>query len=181
MGQFTLSIDGDCAVIKGFNADIDLHIQRCLWHIPHQFKHYLWMDNIERKTSIWLTIMARCLEFVSLPKAVVDDPKILDVMLKDKEKQYADLVALLEDNNCLACLSHLQNAYPNMFTNFRKGWEGKTTSLIERVMRTVNLRVNVGKWSTKGVLNAVKIRLAYYYNGFNPSLNHDHVFVRRIT
>jgi len=181
MGRFNLSLDGDCAIIKGFNADIGLHIQRCLWHIPHQFKHYLWMDKIKRKTPLWLTIMARCLEFVSLPKNVVDDPKIIAIMLKDKEKEYEALVKLLEDNNCSACLSHLQNAYPNMFTNFRKGWEGKTTSLIERVMRTINLRVNVGKWSSKGVLNAVKIRLAHYYNGFNPNLNHDHVFVRRIT
>ena len=67
-----------------------------------------------------------------------------------------------------------------MFTNFSKQWEGKTTSLIERVMRTVNLRVNVGKWSTKGVLNAVKVRLAYYYNGFNPMLNHKKVIVTRV-
>jgi len=34
-------------------------------------------------------------------------------------------------------------------------------------MRTVNLRVNVGKWSTAGGLNVVKVRLAYYYNDFD--------------
>jgi len=51
-----------------------------------------------------------------------------------------------------------------------KKWQGKTTSLIERIMRTVNLGVNVGKWSTQGVLNVIKVRLAYYYNGFNPQL-----------
>ena len=48
-------------------------------------------------------------------------------------------------------------------------------------MRTVNLRVNVGKWSTKGALNDIKIRLAYYYNGFNPQLKHGPTSVTRLT
>ena len=68
-----------------------------------------------------------------------------------------------------------------MFTNFSNQWQGKTTSLIERIMRTVNLRVNVGKWSTKGVLNAMKIRLAYYYNGFNPQLKYGAISAARLT
>jgi hypothetical protein len=38
---------------------------------------------------------------------------------------------------------------------------------VERLMKTVNMRINVGKWSDSGSLNAVKIRLAYYYNGFD--------------
>lgn len=181
MGEFRLSVDGDCAIIKGFGADIDLHIQRCLWHIPHQFKHYLWMDKVKSKSPLWLTIMAKCLSFVSLPKTVIDDPQILDSMLKQKEDAYQELIALLEENDCSSCLSHIKNAYPNMFTNFRNKWQGKTTSLIERIMRTVNLRVNVGKWSTKGALNVVKIRLAYYYNGFNPQLKHGPVSATRLT
>ena len=44
MGHFRLSIDDDCAILKGFDANIDLYIQRCLWHIPYQLKHCLWMD-----------------------------------------------------------------------------------------------------------------------------------------
>ena len=68
-----------------------------------------------------------------------------------------------------------------MFTNFSNKWQGKTTSLIERIMRTVNLRVNVGKWSSKGVLNVIKIRLAHYYNGFNPQLTSGGISVARLT
>ena len=34
-------------------------------------------------------------------------------------------------------------------------------------MRTVNMRVNVSKWSDDGALNVTKVRLAYYYNGFD--------------
>ena len=98
-----------------------------------------------------------------------------------KEDDYEELIALLEENNCSSCLSHIQNAYPNMFTNFSKKWKGKTTSLIERIMRTVNLRVNVGKWSTQGALNVIKIRLAYYYNGFNPQLKNGVIAATRLT
>ena len=55
-----------------------------------------------------------------------------------------------------------------MFTAFRNKLEGQTTSKVERVMRTVNMRIKIGKWSTNGALNAIKVRLAHYYNGFDP-------------
>jgi hypothetical protein len=29
------------------------------------------------------------------------------------------------------------------------------------------MRVNVSKWSLGGALNVTKVRLAYYYNGFD--------------
>ena len=124
--------------------------------------------------------MARCLRFVSLPKNIIDDTELVEQMLNDKEEEYQELIKLLKKHKCESCLSHLQNAYPNMFTNFSNQWSGKTTSLIERIMRTVNLRVNVGKWSNKGVLNAMKIRLAYYYNAFKPQFKHEKVSVTRV-
>ena len=33
----------------------------------------------------------------------------------------------------------------------------------------MNMRVNVSKWIQKGALNVTKVRLAYYYNGFDPT------------
>ncbi|MDT8318646.1 MAG: hypothetical protein RQ824_11760, partial [bacterium] len=63
--------------------------------------------------------------------------------------------------------SYLENARPDMFTAIEKRLHGKTTSKVERVMRTVNMRVNVSKWSDAGALNVTKVRLAYYYNGFD--------------
>ena len=104
MGEFRLTLDGDCAIIKSFDADIDLHIQRCLWHIPHQFKYYLWMDKVKRKSSLWLKIMALCIDFVSLPKIRIDDQQVLDSMLVQKEEAYEKLTALLEENDCSSCL-----------------------------------------------------------------------------
>jgi hypothetical protein len=54
-----------------------------------------------------------------------------------------------------------------MFTAVENRLNGKTTSKVERVMRTVNMRANVSKWSQNGALNVTKVRLAYYYNGFD--------------
>lgn len=34
-------------------------------------------------------------------------------------------------------------------------------------MRTVNMQVNMNKWSVAGVLNVTKICLAYYYSSFD--------------
>lgn len=54
-----------------------------------------------------------------------------------------------------------------MFTSIEKKLKSKTTSLVERVMKTVNFRINVGKWSENGALNVNKIRLGYYYNDYD--------------
>lgn len=66
-----------------------------------------------------------------------------------------------------ATVSYLENALPDMFTALGKRLSGKTTSKVERVMRTVNMRVTVSKWSKAGAFNVTKVRLAYYYNGFD--------------
>jgi hypothetical protein len=64
-------------------------------------------------------------------------------------------------------VAYLENARGDMFTAISNRLHGKTTSRVERVFRTVNMRINVGKWSMTGGLNVTKVRLAYYYNGFD--------------
>ncbi len=44
---------------------------------------------------------------------------------------------------------------------------GKYTSKTERSMRTLNSRINAGRWSQDGAFNVCKIRLLYYYNRLN--------------
>jgi len=44
-----------------------------------------------------------------------------------------------------------------------------TTSLVERVMRTINQRINIAQWSPRSALAVAKIRGAYYYNKFDVS------------
>ena len=55
-----------------------------------------------------------------------------------------------------------------MFSSLEKRLNGKSSSLAERVMRTVNMRVNVGKWTPRWTLNAMKLRLVHYYNDWLP-------------
>lgn len=62
---------------------------------------------------------------------------------------------------------YLMNAREEMFTAISNRLCGKTISRVERVFKTVNMRINVGKWSVDGGLNVTKVRLAYYYNGFD--------------
>ena len=40
---------------------------------------------------------------------------------------------------------YLENARPDLFTAISNRLNGKSTSRVERLMRTVNLRINVGK------------------------------------
>ena len=54
-----------------------------------------------------------------------------------------------------------------MFTAIEKRLNGKTSSKVERLMRTATMRAKVSKWSEAGALNVTEIRLAYYYNGFD--------------
>lgn len=57
-----------------------------------------------------------------------------------------------------------------MFTALENRLNGRTSSLAERVMKNVNMRINVGKWTPPGALNAMKVRLAYYYNDWQPGI-----------
>ena len=75
------------------------------------------MDGVKRKSRLWRKIMARCLRVVSLPKSIIDNADLVEQMLKDKEVDYQELIKLFEKHKCKSCLSQLQNAYPNMFTN----------------------------------------------------------------
>jgi hypothetical protein len=64
-------------------------------------------------------------------------------------------------------LVYLENAKPDIFSGIERRITGGTTSLLERVMRTVNQRINIAQWSDESALAVAKIRGAYYYNGFD--------------
>jgi hypothetical protein len=164
--QFLLVTDGDTNILKGLGDRVKVIFQRCLWHIPHQFKWYLWKDGVKRKTTPWVYGLAELLEICAL-RSLVDDPKVIRQMVASKEKRLSELIEYCRQRGWKNCVSYLENAAPDMFTAVLNRLQGKTVSLVERVMRTINLRINVGKWSVEGALNATKVRLAYYYNGFD--------------
>ncbi|NLZ63026.1 MAG: hypothetical protein GX902_04390 [Lentisphaerae bacterium] len=95
----------------------------------------------------------------------------IEPLIKLKKKDLNKLLDYCRERGCQKSATYLENASPDMFTALKNRMHGKATSQVERVMRTVNLRINYGKWSITGALNAMKIRLAFYYNGYDPSRN----------
>lgn len=163
--SFLLVTDGDTSILKGLGNKVKVLLQRCLWHIPHQLKYCLWEDKVKRKSEVWRKVLAGILDICALPK-LVDQELIADVVRRKKER-LEELISFCNQKGLAHSVAYLENARPDMFTAIDNRLKGKTTSHVERVMRTVNLRINVGKWSLKGALNVNKIRLAYYYNGFD--------------
>jgi len=170
--------DGDTSILDSL-SNITIIVQRCLWHIPHQAKYTMWEDKIKRKSEDWLYILCKLYTITSLPRLIYDDDEIATI-IKQKTKTFDKLINYCFENGYLKTYTYLLNAKPDMFTAFEKKLNGRTTSLVERVMRTVNLRIDVGKWSTCGALNALKIRLAYYYNGFDVcDKNYDKIRIQK--
>ena len=164
--KFLLVTDGDTNIFKPLKKIVNVLVQRCLWHIPHQMKYYLWKDKVKRKSAKYIYVLSELLEICAIPKQVKDD-KIIDRIIQSKEERLENLMSYCDKEGYQNCLTYLTNAKNDMFTAFKNRLNGKTTSHAERVMRTINMRINVGKWSLEGALNVNKVRLAYYYNGFD--------------
>lgn len=166
--KFLLITDGDTSIFKSLSGKVDVLLQRCLWHIPHQLKYYLWKDKAKRKSEEWLYVLGEILSICTIKSIQVDDrEEVIEKITKSKEKQIDELITYCHNKNWNSCVTYLRNAKPDMFTGIKNRLKGKTTSHAERVMRTINYRINVGKWTPEGALNVNKIRLAYYYNGFD--------------
>jgi hypothetical protein len=164
--QFLLVTDGDTNILKGLGNRVKVIVQRCLWHIPHQFKWYLWKDGVKRKSKAWLDALTQLLEICAI-RPLLEDQKVIQRMVGLKRQRLEQLTEQCRQRGWSHCATYLENAAPDMFTAVLHRLEGRTVSLVERVMRTINLRINVGKWSLAGALNVTKVRLAYYYNGFD--------------
>jgi hypothetical protein len=100
-------------------------------------------------------------------RPLVDCQDTIQAMIVSKRTRLEKTVAYCREKGFTHTVSYLENARGDMFTAIENRLEGKTTSRVERLFRTVNMRVNVSKWSTEGALNVTKVRLAYYYNGFD--------------
>lgn len=164
--NFLLTTDGDTSILNSIKGKVTILFQRCLWHIPHQFKYTLWQDKVKRKSIEWSYLLAELIE-ISAIRPLVDDMKIIEDMVKSKLLRLEKLLHFCREKGFNHSAEYLESAKGDMFTAIINRLNGKTTSKVERVMRTVNLRTRFGKWSHAGALNATKIRLAYYYNGFD--------------
>jgi hypothetical protein len=163
---FLLVTDGDTGAFKALKGKVNVLFQRCLWHIPYQMKYYLWKDGVKHKSEVWYDCMSRLFDVCSL-REHIDDMEIIHKLVALKRRRLKRLINSCSSAGLNNCATYLLNARDDLFTSLENKLMGRTTSHVERVMRTVNLRINVGKWSLGGALNATKIRLAYYYNGWD--------------
>ena len=163
---FLLMTDGDTSIFESLKGKVTILLQRCLWHIPYQAKYVLWKDGVSRKGEEWFYVVAELMEICAI-RPLVDCGDTIQAMLVSKRKRLEKIIGYCREKGFTHTVSYLENARGDMFTAIENRLEGKTTSRVERLFRTVNMRVNVSKWSTKGALNVTKVRLAYYYNGFD--------------
>jgi ribosomal protein S14 len=163
---FLLLTDGDTSILEGLQGKVTLLLQRCLWHIPYQVQYALWNDRVKRKGVEWLQVVAELMEICAI-RSLVDCRDTIQAMVDSKKTRLEKIIAYCREKGFQHTVLYLENARGDMFTAIENRLEGKTTSRVERLFRTVNLRANVSKWSTEGVLNVTKVRLAYYYNGFD--------------
>ena len=167
-GKFLLITDGDTSIFDSLKDKVSVIFQRCLWHIPHQLKYTLWKDKakVKRKSLEWLYVMSEVLELCAI-RPLVDCEETIKAMVVSKKERLDKVIEYCRNREYKATVEYLENAKGDMFTAINNRLHGKTTSRVERVFKTVNMRINVGKWSVDGGLNVTKVRLAYYYNGFD--------------
>jgi hypothetical protein len=163
---FLLLTDGDTSIFASLKVKVTFLVQRCLWHIPYQAQYVLWKDGVKRKSVEWLHVVAELMEICAI-RPLVDCQDTIQAMIASKKTRLEKIIEFCREKEYMHTVSYLENARGDMFTAIENRLEGKTTSRVERLFRTVNMRVNVSKWSTDGALNVIKVRLAYYYNGFD--------------
>ena len=151
-------IDGCKAILSGIkNLDRFIRIQRDIWHITHQLKYYLWKDKVVElhKATLFKTVFSA---------AFPENGKTIEQRLE----KLATAILLCSQFKYTACMSYLMNLAGHLAAHQEEAtWEMPTaySTKIERMMRTVNQRMDIGVWSEPGALAVAKIRLAHFYNG----------------
>lgn len=126
-------------------------VQRCRWHLVHQLKHYLWQDDIPHEDRGIYQSRLKDILFGEWSTA----PRMLENFIKD-----------LEATDCTTSAEHLRNARSETFTyRTDKNFTYSTTTPIEREMRELNRRADVGvRWSERGIENVLKVLFHYRLN-----------------
>ncbi len=160
-----LITDGDTSPLDVLEG-IKVILQRCLFHIPHETKYTLWQDKVKRKSEDWRYILGKIFEITNV-KRIREDEGVAKNIIKWKRNLFTRLINFCSNKQYKNTTTYFRNAKKDLFSGIERRVLGGTISLIERVMRTVNMRINVGKWSPASALAVCKIRGAYYYNGFD--------------
>lgn len=158
-GKLVLASDCDSAITEtALQCDDKVILQRDLWHVFHQLKYYLWQDKVEK--SIRNNIISLVYKLMLIKE---------QFSVKHRLRLVGIVIDSLIQNGYIHTATYLKTCTENFYTYQEEKNTNIYTSKTERSMRTINARINVGVWSDNGALNATKIRLSYYYNGFGVS------------
>lgn len=120
--------------------------QHCEWHLGHTLDHLLYLDGVK--------VEARREHVAELGRIVWGDTA-------DRRTAYVAFCATLA--HCRQAHTMLSDALPNVL--FEVPSAERTTSVIEREMREINRRTDVGvRWSVPGVANILRLRQARRIN-----------------
>ncbi len=128
-------------------SDCACYVQRCRWHLVHQLKHYLWQDGIAWKN-----------------RAAYQD-RLRQILWRPKQRPHQaestlnNFIESLENSGLKTSAWHLRAAKKEalVFHNV-EGFTFTTTTPLEREMRELNSRADVGaRWSEKGIENVLKV------------------------
>jgi len=131
-------------------------VQRCRWHLVHQLEHYLWQDGLKVAHRRLYQDRLQAMLWHNSPRA----PVALDGFIKE-----------LQHDGFRQSAEHLKNAQPQTFTwQSDKGFAFTTTAPLEREMRELNRRADVGaRWTNRGIENVLKVLFHYRLNE-NPTV-----------
>ena len=145
-------IGAENLVHDGFEnlAGCATNVQRCSWHLVHQLKYYLRQDGV---------CFGSRPSYQNSLKTILWDPDNGAEKLKTYIKE-------LKDNDLKQSAKHLGNAEHEAFTWANDfGFSYRTTSPLEREMRELNRRADVGvRWSDKGIESVLKVLFYYRLN-----------------
>jgi predicted metal-binding protein len=121
-------------------------IQRCLWHLVHQLKHFLWQDGLPHQQK----------------EPYVKE--LIDILFKSRttkimKERYQIFLEKLRTKHLLNTFGHLKNAQGEIATSRDNGFDYHTTSPVEREMREINRRADIGvRWSVPGIENLLLVK-----------------------
>jgi hypothetical protein len=118
------------------------YLQRCRWHLGHQLKHYFWQDGVPHAFRG---------QFQEAMTQIVSDPKRGPESFR---RWQTNLAAI----GLKTAAGHLANAEKEAFTYAKETFAYIDTSPLEREMRELNRRTDIGvRWSPKGLENVLKL------------------------
>lgn len=125
------------------------HLQRCRWHMGYQLKHYLWQDGVP---------LGYRGHFQQALTQIVSDPR-------KGQQRYQRWQANLAALGLRTAAGHLENAAKEAFTYIKEPFAYIDTSPLEREMRELNRRADIGaRWSQRGLENVLKLLFHHRLN-----------------